>query len=601
MLKNVIFLILISSFNLSAQIDSLFLELEKPTANSELVDEINDIFSKIYYQNPTATLTYAKNLDSLVDIQGFTTKKDLSQLCLGIAYIVNEEYDEATFYLLRADSISEVNGNIKVQAQAYNNLAVAWQVRKDEKSTALYFEKALSLYKELKDTLWIGIINLNLGGLYMEDNLLEKADPYLVDAIQLMERLNQPIYTGYGKLNLGSLRVKQGQYKSAIPFLNDALELVPQKVNPLIHAVGNTALGEAYLKTDEIKKAKEYLDEGYSISTRIKQFEQLEAITILLAEYYEKTGDLGQAIAFLKENSSLRDSFISKEEDERLVDALKKYESEKKEQKIEILSQQNELKDLRIQKNRRNLLLALLSLMGSLVIIGTVIISRNRIKKLNIALEEQKNMVSKNLKEKELLLKEIHHRVKNNLQIISSLLNLQSDYVTNESAAAALNVGKNRVKSMALIHQNLYQEGNLMGVDLKSYFEKLCLSLFNSYNIEQDKIKLDLQVADINLDIDHVIPLGLIANELISNALKYAFNGEKHGLVTVVLAEKDKGISLLVRDNGKGFDTSDIEHQTNSFGYQMIYAFKEKLEADLILESKNGFSAELIFFNKEVV
>jgi two-component sensor histidine kinase len=141
--------------------------------------------------------------------------------------------------------------------------------------------------------------------------------------------------------------------------------------------------------------------------------------------------------------------------------------------------------------------------------------------------------------------------VKNNLQVISSLLSLQSRTLEDKVAAAALRDSQNRVVSMALIHQNLYQEGKLIGVSAREYLEKLARGLFDSYNINSDKIKLTLDVDDMKLDVDQVIPLGLIINELLTNSLKYAFDQEG-GNIELRLKRNDSGIRHEAQSNIAG-------------------------------------------------
>ncbi|NND07212.1 MAG: hypothetical protein HKN87_12605 [Saprospiraceae bacterium] len=147
---------------------------------------------------------------------------------------------------------------------------------------------------------------------------------------------------------------------------------------------------------------------------------------------------------------------------------------------------------------------------------------------------------------------------------------------------------------MVLIHQNLYQEDNLTGVDLKDYFIKLIRGLFDSYNIRKSQIDLDIEIEDINLDVDTVIPLGLIANELISNSLKYAFQEQnKQGLIRVALKEVDDHLALTVQDNGVGIDPEQMNTLGTSFGYRLIYVLIEQLNAKIEVDS-SGTSIQVI-------
>ncbi len=197
-------------------------------------------------------------------------------------------------------------------------------------------------------------------------------------------------------------------------------------------------------------------------------------------------------------------------------------------------------------------------------------------------------IIEKQAAELQILMKEIHHRVKNNLQIISSLLDIQSLSLANNPAAQAIREGKNRVQSMAIIHQFLYQENNIRGIRVQDYIQNLSENLFASYNINPDKIKLETDIDLLNLDVDTMIPLGLIINELFSNSLKYAFHPAEGGTIFISLKEKENCLNLLVRDNGRGFPDRKEIRQKQTFGLQLIAAFAQKLKAKLDLFNDQG-------------
>lgn len=202
-------------------------------------------------------------------------------------------------------------------------------------------------------------------------------------------------------------------------------------------------------------------------------------------------------------------------------------------------------------------------------------------------------MITQSLADKEILLKEIHHRVKNNLQFVLSLLSLQSRQTEDQTAHAALKEGQNRIKSMAVIHQNLYQEDNLTGIEVKDYFERLATGLFNSYNISPDRIRLNTEIQDVHLDVDTFIPLGLIVNELVSNSLKHAFGPNDQGIITVSLKELGDQLELCVSDDGFGMPDQDSLDLQKSFGFRLINAFIPKLDASLIINGQEGTEVKL--------
>ena len=194
------------------------------------------------------------------------------------------------------------------------------------------------------------------------------------------------------------------------------------------------------------------------------------------------------------------------------------------------------------------------------------------------------------------MLKEIHHRVKNNLQVISSLLGIQSRQIKDTAVLDAIREGRARVQTMSLIHQDLYSKDNLTGIGIKNYFDKLSQSLFDTYALSKDDINLTADIADIVLDIDTVVPLGLMLNELITNALKYAFPsgcGEIH----VKIYESDIGLVLSVRDNGVGMDHPDNIKDGTSFGFDLINSFVEKLDGELEIRVDQGTEIRAILKN----
>ena len=239
-------------------------------------------------------------------------------------------------------------------------------------------------------------------------------------------------------------------------------------------------------------------------------------------------------------------------------------------------------------KKQKRYFVAGLSL-SAIILSLLAILLYQRIKN-NKTLKEKNLVISRNLEEKEMLIKEIHHRVKNNLQLISSLLSLQSRTITDNVAASALEEGQNRVLAMALIHQNLYKDNISSGMEVKEYVTQLTEKLLNTYQIHHDKIKLVLDIDNIALDVSTLVPLGLIINELITNAIKYAFKEGKFGELKVSFKQLDTHLLLSVIDNGEGIN-EDITKK--GFGMRLIEILSKKLEADLKIFNNSGTTVQL--------
>jgi len=192
--------------------------------------------------------------------------------------------------------------------------------------------------------------------------------------------------------------------------------------------------------------------------------------------------------------------------------------------------------------------------------------------------------IKTSLREKEVLLKEIHHRVKNNLQVISSLLSLQAEYLKDEAMVKIFRESQNRVKSMALIHEKIYQSRNLAEVDFGEYLRDLATQLFRSYGIGTHGIFMNIKVDKVVLGVDRAIPCGIIVNELVSNALKYAFPEKAGGRVDITLHTNGKGeVVLTVRDNGVGLPPEIDFETSDSLGLMLVRMLSEQLQGEVKL------------------
>jgi PAS domain S-box-containing protein len=198
-------------------------------------------------------------------------------------------------------------------------------------------------------------------------------------------------------------------------------------------------------------------------------------------------------------------------------------------------------------------------------------------------------MVSAALAEKEVLLKEVHHRVKNNMQIISTLLDLQFEKIADEQSLNALRESKDRINAMALLHENLYQSSDLASIDFAQYIERQVNFLFNSYMTDPERINLNIDVGHLQLDIDRAIPCGLIVNELVSNALKHAFPGERSGAISIGISEdKEDRITLTVADTGVGMPPGLDFSKTETLGLQLVNMLARQLGGQVSMESASG-------------
>lgn len=324
------------------------------------------------------------------------------------------------------------------------------------------------------------------------------------------------------------------------------------------------------------------------LKAETEKTEALQRENMLKEEKLAKELLLRQA---LERENILNDSSLVREQ--RLNEAmgreshLKESELQKEKLLTSALSRENSLKQESINQDKKSKR-TLWGGIGLLTLAGGIILWQ-------FSRQVRKNrIIKKQAEEMEVLNREIHHRVKNNLQVISSLLDIQSQTLKDEEAADLLKESKQRVQSMAFIHQNLYQSNSVQEIEINNYINNLAEHLFQSYNIRKDKIRFSTDIDKISLHSDTVIPLGMILNELISNSLKYAFKDLEEGEIKVAMKQRENELLLQVKDNGRGLPAGFDISKLQSFGFKVIKAFAQKLKAKLSIDGSRGTDVQLL-------
>ncbi len=223
-------------------------------------------------------------------------------------------------------------------------------------------------------------------------------------------------------------------------------------------------------------------------------------------------------------------------------------------------------------------------------IIGVVVVNQDVSRFIQI-----ENELKASLEEKEMLMKEIHHRVKNNFQVVSSLLNLQRSSLKNQNVEEVLLECQNRIKSMAILHEKLYRSGDLIRINLNGYLTDLLKSLHNSYRLKERNINIELNMDEIYVSTDDAINLGLIINELVVNSLKHAFKGRKEGLITISLKENDSSnLEIIVKDDGIGISENINIEKTDSLGLLLINSFVKQVKGKIKLIRGQGTEFRIV-------
>jgi two-component sensor histidine kinase/tetratricopeptide (TPR) repeat protein len=434
---------------------------------------------------------------------------------------LQERPEDGLQYALRSVEIAERNG---LQQQWVYSMRTAgfiqFKLRQPEQALR-YFDQALAKAKTLHCTPveLARLLNDRGNALKHLERYPEALEAYR-KCLQIAEKhqINMAISAAWA--NIGEVYLKMGRYAEALPYQLKTIEMMEQN-------------GDYY-----------NLEENYRH----------------ISKTYEQLGNFPLALSFERKSRQLNDSTLNAQSDAKMSELRTQYETEKKETTIAA-------QDARLSQQRIVLWLGFgVATLSALLAFN---FRRNALarKKAN-ALLAAKNA------ENELLLKEIHHRVKNNLEVVSSLLALQSAQIDDPNVKDAMQEGQNRVQSIGIVHQKLYQRENLAAVEMKDYFLNLGDNVLDTFGAK-DRVRIDMAMQELELDVDTAVPLGLIVNELLCNALKYAFPNGQKGEVKIKLEKKPAGnLQLEVWDNGVGKNGAI---RGTGFGSQLIALLTRQL------------------------
>ena len=384
--------------------------------------------------------------------------------------------------------------------------------------------------------------------------------------------------------NIGKSYVSLNQCEDAVPFLERSIQGIEEN-NMGRHShdvVENTlALAECELILGNYREAKFYLDEEFNMHKPQLEIKRNR----LLAAYYDRIQDYRSEAFFLKKNVRIQDSLNTHESSikkQQLVAVVAQEDLDNSRRMIDQqkLEMERARSELRTKDERINLVF--ISLIFTLLGFAGLVYAYLKSIKNQRLIAEQKYIIENSLVEKDSLLKEIHHRVKNNLQMVSSLLSLQTKNTKSKAAIEALEEGKSRVKAMALIHQKLYQNDDLSVIEMQGYIESLVNSVQSVFKKGGHNININIDAEGVELDIDRAIPFGLILNELVSNSFKYAFPEEhENAKIYIHLMKNGQEGFFEYSDNGVGLPEDSEERANSSMGIRLINRLVNQLQSKL--------------------
>lgn len=525
---------------------------------------------------------------------------------LGDCYTYLHQDDLGLKYGIMAARLAEKYKDSLLLPTIYTSMTLKYFNIKEPQKALEYCNKGIPIAERNNDTLNIFYLYGNSVAAFTElkryDEGLRRLD-YLFEHYTFSDKniflSNQCAYI--------DLYLGKKENKKALSYLKKIQQMLPAGKEE--HTDNYYYLYKAFINTyianKQYDKARHYLelykkmsDDG-SFNTNLFIYHwqyQLDSIS----------GNYAGALKNFHAFQELKNELYNQAKSMQFAEQATIYETEKKDHDIQLLSKDGQLQRQKAQQARleRNLAygLGLLIIMIAVVIF---ILYRKKVKITRILHRQQgvinhKNTIlSRLVEEKEFLLKEIHHRVKNNLQIVISLLNTQSQYLNDPSAQQAINDSQRRVHSMSLIHQRLYQNDNLSAINMENYVRELIYFLKDSFDAE--KIRFTMNVASVEFDVSQAVPIGLILNETITNAIKYAFSDMQKPHIEISLVQADEEIfCLTIRDNGKGLPDGFNISETSSLGMTLLQGLSSELNGDFEIYNDRGVVIKITFMRYKI-
>ncbi|MEC5165517.1 two-component sensor histidine kinase [Flavobacterium sp. PL11] len=607
-----------------------------------------ELLSDYTYNNQRGTsINYSKNAAALAAKIKFYNGVYTNTYNLGSNYSFSGDYLLSLNYLSQAAEAAKKLNSPSKMASVYNERGIVYSKMSNYSEAVRNALLALRYYEKSDNMQLYGNSLVNLGLLYKHQNKIELALTYYEKAIQAYQKLegeNATFSIAATYSNSAQAHLKAGHIDASIKALNQSQDYAAKINDTYLNAENNYALGMIYFNLKNYKSAEmQFLNalKGYNVmndksgvakakvrlgrtyflqNQRNKglQFNQegLELAKKINHLEWQRDGYKDRADMLFQNNNYkeayknqalfkvINDSMFNANQEKKITELQMQYTFDKEQEKTKIVQFQkilnlnNEASRLRFIRNSAVILAGLFLTMFGVILFNFLKVKKQR-KVIDLQQDElklQNDRIQASLFEKEVLLKEIHHRVKNNLQIISSLLNIQAQNITDKNVLDSIKEGQSRVQAMSLIHQNLYQSQELDAINMEDYLRQLTIYLNEMYHNASEKIAIEVQAPQIYFDIDTAIPLGLIVNELVSNAFKYAFSDKNDKKITIRIESKNNTEhQLSVSDNGIGMPEDFTIENSKSMGLNLVSILSRQLKGSVSYHYNNGTRFEISF------
>lgn len=511
---------------------------------------------------------------------------------IGMLFTYKGNVKKALKYYLISLKIDEFLQDEETIGSSLNNIAYTYEQQGDTSNALMYYQKAQQYFQKHNDVNSEAAVLINIGSINRKQGKTTPSLSYFQQSLGNYTKLSNELGMASALLNIGVAYFDLKQFDSSLVYIENSLKLYKKnnRIGGITIALVN--LGKIHLENNDFEKAISVGENALQLAKENGNLYNIQNAAQLLGKAYQQKERYKDALEMHQLYISSRDSIENKETQRSTIQQQLAYDYEKK----ELLTRAENDKKLAIAQNekqkQRAIILAISIGLFLALVLGLFALNRWRVTQKQKVLIEEKN------KKINLLLGEIHHRVKNNLQVVSSLLSLQERNIKDETAKTAISEGKERVKSMGLIHKMLYQNDNYTGIEMNSFVHELADGLISTFDL--NKVDLNVSIENIKMDVDTAIPLGLILNELIMNSLKYAFNGVEKPILNIKLFEQNQQMVLEFSDNGNG-KAEDLKESSHSFGMKLIQSLTRQLSGNLSISNADGLKITITFASYKLV
>lgn len=544
------------------------------------VGRIDNLFQQAFiweekerHDSSMACLKGALELAQVVDDR---SREGKVLLAIGSSHYFQGQLSDAIAHYDQALDVYEQVDDPSAQAYALNNLGVIYRLRRDHAKAIGIYERSLALKRAQGDAQGMANTLHNLGLAHAYGGDAERALPYFTEARSLYHELGDTLELRRTDMAEGVALHALGRFAEARPLLERGLELperyVVERASVLLH------LGEEDMAEGLSERGLQRLSDAHAVVSGTGRLDLQRQVEKALAQAHDQLGNAALSAPHWKAYAQLSDTLANEQRQWAIEEMQARFESREKD--LTIRSQEEALQQ---EATQRQLNFAIAVLLGALLLLAALY-ARSRVH-LNLRLRRA-------VDEREWLLREMHHRVKNNLQMLNSLLSIQSRTLADPGARTALRESRARVQAIGLIHQFLYGRDAFRNIRMRDYMERLLQQIAQAADADIPQVAMTHEVEDISLDVDLATPIGLIVNELVTNALKHAFPDGRRGEVRVVLKRMAHAVTLQVTDNGVGGGKADSD--TSGFGYILLRTLAQRMQAEMQVEQTNGTRVKFI-------